>query len=287
MAIRALFNLAAALLPDPARRKRLRCIGNLDDTALILRYGWRKLRYRRVVRDYQRYRSTRRARLVVYSCITNRYDTPMRLHAINPDYDYVLFTDEPGLFDPRDHLWEFRPLPSLGQDSSRLSRYPKFNPQELLPEYEESLYIDANIDLVTDLVYRDVERERALGSPIAIGVHPKRACIYEEFERLRQGRVDSDEILAAQRAMIEAAGYPAGNGLFENNVIYRRHRDPAVVEFGRRCWEMIVAGSRRDQLAVVFCAWQLGLPLRPLNPRAYRRIKDEVLIFPHRKGGNG
>lgn len=248
---------------------------------MLLSYFFRKAFYRRLVKQYLALKPNRAAKVVVYSCITGDYDKPIKLHNIKYDYDYIMFVDKPERYDQKSHVWEFRRLEINGLDGARASRYPKLNPHKLLPEYRESIWIDANIDIVSDTLYGDVERTRKSGAVIAIGAHPKRNCVYEEFQRCLAGDIDSRKIIRRQLSTIEADGYPKENGLFENNVIYRRHHDAAVMQFDADCWNMIVNGSKRDQLALVYCAWKNGLTIAQLNPVAYRRLKRDVIIYPH------
>lgn len=254
----------------------------MSSISLLARFLYRKLFYRRVVAYYRAQKIHRTAKLVVYSCITAGYDKPIKLYNVKADVDYVMFTDKPALYNQEDFVWEFRRLDLEGLDGARASRYPKFNPHKLLENYQESLWIDANVEIVSDTLYNDVERMRDSGVTVAIGIHPKRNCVYEEFQRCLAGSVDNRETVEKQLSILENDGYPKNNGLFENGIIYRRHNDSSIKRFDEDCWNMLIKGSRRDQLALVYCAWKNQIPIAKLNPVAYRHLKQDVIIYPHK-----
>lgn len=262
-------------------RKRIRIIYRSGNILFLIKYLYRKQFYKHFLKRYKQQKPPVRAPLVIYSCITGGYDLPKKLHNIKPDYDYVMFTDRPELYDPDEYVWEFRCLDVDGLNDSKASRYPKLNPHELFPEYQESVWIDANIDILSDRLYEDVEQVRNENALLAIGVHPKRNCIYQEFERCIAGHIDDQHILREQMNTVKSSGYPAQNGLFENNIIYRKHHHSKVKQFGEDCWKMLSAGSKRDQLSLSFCAWKNGLKIVPLNTQAYRRMLKDIIIFPH------
>lgn len=258
-------------------RKKIRIVCMSGNLIFLFGYLYRKQFYRR----YAKKKSNGQAKIVMYSCVTGGYDKPKKIHNLKHEYDYVMFTDQPELYDSDDYAWDFRKLDFLAINDSKKSRYPKFNPHEILPGYDESVWIDANIDIISDTLYNDIEIVRKEKSLLAIGVHPKRNCIYQEFDRCIAGRIDEPEVIKEQMKVIKSSGYPAKNGLFENNIIYRRHHEPSVIQFGKDCWAMIRSGSKRDQLSLVFCAWKNNISITPLNAKAYRRMLRDLIMFPH------
>lgn len=264
------------------QRKRIRLIGRSGNISFIIKYLYRKLFYRSYLRTYKNHILKNKPTKVIYSCITSGYDKPKKLHNLNMEYNYIMFTDRPEDYDSKDYPWNFIKLNAPGLNGSKDSRYPKLNPHKVLPEYQESVWIDANIDILNDTLYNDIQQARNANASIAIGVHPKRNCIYQEFERCINGKVDDPEVIEKQLKKVRSSGYPSKNGLFENNIIYRKHHDSSVIKFNKDCWTMIQEGSKRDQLSLVYCAWKNDLKILPLNAKSYRRMPKNIIIFPHK-----
>ena len=82
---------------------------------------------------------------VIYTCITGGYDK-LRSHThTNPNWDYVCFTDDLSMENPS---WEIRSLFFDKLDNVRKQRWHKLHPHMLFPEYEKSIWIDANINVL-------------------------------------------------------------------------------------------------------------------------------------------
>lgn len=47
-------------------------------------------------------------------------------------------------------------------------------------------------------------------------------------------------------------------GLTENNVIYRKHKDPRCIKVMEDWWYMVENYSRRDQLSLFYVLWKNG-----------------------------
>src|SRR5574344_1958635 len=95
---------------------------------------------------------------VVYTCITGDYDEPTIHNFINPDYDYVLFTDNKNLIKFRKSPWETRPLAYDKSDNIRNARWHKTHPHILFTEYEISVWVDTNINILTKKFFDDFEK---------------------------------------------------------------------------------------------------------------------------------
>jgi hypothetical protein len=63
-------------------------------------------------------------------------------------------------------------------------------PHLLFPKYENSLYIDANLDLLTCDVFKDVENQINQGQVIAIAPHFSSNNVFDEFAAcLQYGKI--------------------------------------------------------------------------------------------------
>lgn len=184
-------------------------------------------------------------RLVVYTCVTGGYDT-VRRPSILPEWaDWKAFTEA----DYPD------------------CRYPKLNPHEVFPDYEYSLWIDGNIDIVSPEFWTVVEDMIARGVQYAGIAHPQRDDVFEESLRILKNDRETLCKLVKVAKFLRAEGMPRHFGLNENCIILRAHNAPEVVEFDKLWWQMFSRFSRRDQMTWSYCAWKSGLQTEYLLPK--------------------
>lgn len=237
---------------------------------------------RPVIDAYWTNHALRKAKSVVYTCITNGYDD-LNLIAnhgfVNPDWDYICFTDDQEQIALRRMgIWQIKPLAFTALDSTRNNRWHKMHPHALFKDYDESLYIDANIDILSPYVF-DLARERR--EPFILPQHGVRNCIFGEYELFLSEFREETERITAEWKLLRKSGMPKNFGLTENNVLYRRHHDPSVVQLMEDWWEMIVNYSRRDQLSLMYLIWKRRLDLSKMTFTNARRLPNDFCIFKH------
>ena len=111
---------------------------------------------------------------VVYSCITGGYDKIS--NPILKTCDFIMYTDNINI---KTDDWELRNVPSdlTYLKGNLINRYCKMHPFKLFPEYNFSIYIDGNVQVVSDVTYlTQLARESKCG--IAMHLHQSRNCIY-------------------------------------------------------------------------------------------------------------
>jgi hypothetical protein len=139
-------------------------------------------------------------------------------------------------------------------DNRRTSRYFKTHAHELLPGYDFSVWIDGAFQL------RDFTAKcaaPALGTnDIAYFRHPWRDCVYEEAEVVTRHQLDSSERIASAVDRLRTHRYPEHAGLIEAGFIIRRQDAPSLDRAMEEWWQLILNGSRRDQLSINFVLWK-------------------------------
>lgn len=187
---------------------------------------------------------------VIYTCITGNYDNllPQPLFS---DYDYVCFTDNPDM--KSDGIWEVRMLPdSLSHLTAvKQQRYAKLHPHILLPEYTYSIWIDANVKVLTDPSPLFDENYS-----VEIPTHPTRNCIYAEEKACATMKKDQEEIMLPQMDRYRAQGFPKEYGLVQTNIMFRKHNEPDCIRLMEAWWTEIEKGSHRDQLSFNYALWK-------------------------------
>jgi lipopolysaccharide biosynthesis glycosyltransferase len=209
------------------------------------------------INDYLAQCENRKATKVVYTCITNNYNQLMQPYSIDPEWDYVCFTDcEDLLRSERVGIWKIRKIVVDDLDYSRINRWHKVNPHLLFPEYQESLYLDGNINIISRYIYETV---RSTKSPMLFSRHFSRNCAYEEIRALLASRRISEEnknLITIQRDIYEANNFPKNYGLSENNVIYRKHHIDIVKSVMTQWWAWLRDFSSRDQASLAYVLWK-------------------------------
>lgn len=228
---------------------------------------------------------------VIYCAITGSYDSILQPRVVAPGWDYVMFVEK-GVSDvgksavteanaqgvEKVGVWEIRHVDQDHGGSIATSRYYKLNPQAVLPEYDWWLWIDGNIEILDDTLYRCAEK--AIESSEACGDEAKSACgVYFGLPHPVRDDV-AEEVLRAHRSrmisyhnsiklidfLYKQEGLPRRCGMLENNIILRKNC-PAITEFNSLWWCMLQKFPPRDQFTNAYCLWKCG-------------IKPELLLGP-------
>lgn len=215
-------------------------------------------------------------RLVIYTAILGDYDQLRQPRNLLEHCDYVCFSDQP-VTDPG--VWQIRQPPAFDLDKVRLNRYLKLMPHRVLPEYQKSIYIDGNIEIIGDI---SALVENSLHEfPIAAYSHPVRKCVYAEARQCVVDGLENPLTVIQQVRRYARCGYPANQGLVEANVLIRHHHEQAVVDLMENWWGEIVNNSRRDQLSFNFVCWRNKSTYQTLGVSNVRTDSKYFRLHPH------
>lgn len=216
-------------------------------------------------------------RKVVYTALTRGYDVLEQHQYVNPLYDYVCFSNDFGDAD-KVGIWNIRKIEYHTDDLQLLSRYPKLQPHEVLPEYDYSLYVDANVNICTPYLFRRIDELLSEDVLLAGVKHQFRDCIYEEGYVLILGGVEKNaKLVREQLGNYKLEGLPRHFGMYEANVIFRQHNRPLVMSQSNDWWRLRCQYSKRDQLGLSYTLWKHGLPWHYLLPEnEWARNSKEV-----------
>jgi len=226
--------------------------GSWDDTAArkVFKNGTQE----EFINKYKRFWDQGR-RKVVYTCISGPYDTLKCPRYVDPDYDYICFTDQ--LFSS--DVWIIKPIPKdlEGLTNVKKQRAVKLLPHKYLPEYDVSVWVDANID-IKGSVSKYVDENMDKSTCLAVGVHPERDCIYEEEKQILKLKKDVKEITEPQMNKYRDEGMPSNFGLPQTCIMLRRHNDKRCINFDELWWKEVKEHSHRDQLSFSYAMWKIG-----------------------------
>ncbi len=198
-------------------------------------------------------------RIVCYTCITGGYDRLIPLSVKNPDIDYICFTDCVGE-EAEVNGWTLREIPKdlKSLSSVKQQRCIKILPNKYLSEYDCSIYIDGNIEVVADLKF-PLSQLKLNQCPIWMKIHPSRTCAYKEEQAVIRLKKDSPTNTFKQMSRYKHEGFPLNAGLCETNVIVRMHNDYRCCQLMYAWAKEVISGSHRDQLSFNYCAWKTNV----------------------------
>lgn len=207
---------------------------------------------------------------VVYTCVTGGYDDVSAPAEVDPSVNYVCFSDQP---DRAIKGWEMRAVPIEWGGGAKANRYAKMHPHLLFPGHEKSVYVDGNIEVISGI--RTLMDAALAHEPIALYEHPFRKSIFDEAEECVAIGFDWRWRIMSQMRRYEQAGFPEAFGLYECNVLFRRHHDNRVIQLMDFWWNEYSNGVKRDQLSFPYLAWRIGLGIQSLgssDPRFGQRF---------------
>ena len=185
---------------------------------------------------------------VIYTVLTGGYDRLQQPLVTDPGFHYVCFGDHAG----QDGVWELREIPFEGSPVLR-ARWAKMHPHVLLPEYDYSVFMDANLCISGAEFYSFIS-----DALVAILQHPERDCVWEELRYCYL----KDKVSTASAFKIHRMlhGMPRHWGLAETNVLARKHNDPQIVDLDELWWRLLQeSGGSRDQLVFTPALHTLGM----------------------------
>lgn len=185
---------------------------------------------------------------LVYTVIFGDYDVLEEVKHISPGVDYYCITDNKEI---RSDTWKVIYLDNVVYPSDK-NRELKFFPFKTF-DYVESIYIDGNISITGDVNY--IFDHYLKKSDIAVSRHPLRNCLYEEGQVCIKAKKANISDVENQLNAYRKAGFPHKYGLFENNVIVRRH-SVNIKKLMSDWWEEYCSYTKRDQLSFCYVLWK-------------------------------
>lgn len=225
-------------------------------------------------------------KIIIYTCIVNDYDWLLPPVWKSKKVSFICFTDNT---DMEPNGWDLRSMPKNAklESGTHANRYCKFFPWEILPKHEWSLYIDANIRLISDPspILADIEEA---GAEIAIPTHPHRSNIWQEAEACKRfGKLSTTNDVLRLEAQLERyreSGLNTNNGLTENNIIFRSGNSEKLFPVMEKWWQEFLSGVPRDQISLPYILWSTDTKIYRL-PFSSRDLNPYFRIVPHRGSG--
>lgn len=196
-------------------------------------------------------------KVAIYTVSTGQYDVIYSPIYADPSIDYFIFTDQ-NLNG--ECIWRKMGIPGEIQNKTSLeqARYIKTHPHVFFSEYDYSIFIDGNIRITCDikpLIYSMIDHRKS----IAIHQHQVRDCLYDEARAVKAVGKASSKLVNAQMKMYKSEGFPKHYGLFETNVLIRKHNDEKCIRLMDTWWNEMLNWTKRDQLSFTYSLWKNNL----------------------------
>ena len=237
-------------------------------------------------------------RLVIYTVLFGNYDDLKEPLYVTPNCDYYILTNQEV---KTDSVWKKYPIEKFQEQTKCFSnlekaRFFKLHPHLLFPEYKYSMFIDANLQMVTDMrpVFKQLENnfieykysmfidanlqmvtdmrpvfKQLENNFIAIHNQPGRDCVYQEAtEIIVIGKADKAPVIEQMKAY-KKEGFPKHYGLFRTCVVVREHNNEQCIKLMELWWKEINAFTKRDQLSFTYALWKMGLTKNAVSNLGY------------------
>ncbi len=201
---------------------------------------------------------------VIYTAIIGDYDEVPCYSVTDDRFDYILFSDT--IESGRVGIWEVRPIPYTNEVKTKIARWVKTHPEELLPEYDYSLWLDACVTIKSSYVYERCFSLTKTYSLISTNPNPDVICIFQEMCSMMYLKWERDDVIIDWGKFLRKEQYPRWFGSCESWLLFRKHSDNRIMSFDSKWWWCIENYSRRDQLSFYYVLWKLDLNVVPFLP---------------------
>ena len=202
-------------------------------------------------------------RIAVYTVIFGKYDM-INEPLCHPDnIDYYIVTDQS--LDLKKSNYKLVDISSFSTCLKDLSnaeknRFFKMHPYLIFPNYNYSIYVDGNIQIITDLTeYIHYIEE----SGISIHSHYGRDCVFDECIAIIKSKKETKENINKHVEHLKNEGMPRHYGLLECNVIARKHNEmcKTIME---EWWKEFMQYSKRDQISLPYVLYKHHIDVKDI-----------------------
>lgn len=215
----------------------------------------------------------------VYTCISGSYDPLYDMECYDDRFDYLCFTDIQDLLNKKIiNKWKILPIEQTYANSTLNNRYQKIQGYKQLKEYQASIYIDANVVILTPYIYDNVLES---GHKMLFPIHSKKDCIYSEIYWAGIAKKDKPKSLALIYDELIKNGMPKHYGLTENNMIFRIHGCDDVDKIMDEWWYYVNNYTKRDQLSLSYVLWKHDIEIKNIATSNVMYDYTNFRICPH------
>lgn len=203
-------------------------------------------------------------RIAVYTVVFGKYDNIPEPYCTPNNIDYYLVTDQN--IDLSCSVWHKVDITSFNNILSKYNnvqknRYFKMQPHLLFPNYKYSIYLDGNIQVITDLT----EYIYCLNNcGLAAHMHSSRDCVYEESKAIVFAKKESKEKMDSHIEHLKNEHFPVHYGMLECNILVREHNTTCKSIMEEWLSEFMTY-SKRDQISLPYVLFKNGIEIEKVG----------------------
>ena len=194
------------------------------------------------------------SKIAVYTCLVGDYANIQEPQYLNPDMDYIIFTDQDL---SKDSKWKKIDLKKYGEYEKltpvAMNRRVKMLSHEYLSDYDYTVYIDSTVRVAADLYPMVCNMGDAL---IGVHIHASRDCIYMEGEAVIYSGKTGVKNVAEQLSRYRKEGFPEHYGLFQNSIIIKNQTKDKCKWLMMSWWNEYRKDNTRDQISLPYILWK-------------------------------
>ncbi len=199
-------------------------------------------------------------KIAVYTVVFGDYDALYEPKCCPDNCSFFLISDCGSI--PPESSWKRLVLPEeiraqmRGMNNIEKNRFLKMMPHLLFPDFNYSVYLDGNVQMVTDPT-EFINRMPPWG--MSSHLHVSRTCVYEEAKAILLQKKAAKEDMEDVVAYLEQERMPKNYGLLECPVLVRRHNQPECKKLMEEWWELFERFPFRDQMLLPLVLYRNGI----------------------------
>ena len=199
-------------------------------------------------------------RIAVYTVVFGNYDVLYEPRFVPDNCDFFLISDQ--VIPSPGSVWKKWEVPSElremteGMSDVLKNRFFKMHPQLLFPDYNYSVYLDGNVQMITDPT-EFINDMPECG--LSLHLHSSRSCVFQEATAILAQQKATETQMQGVLDFLRSEDMPEHYGLLECNVIVRRHNQETCIELMQDWWNLFMRYPYRDQMFLPYVLYKHGI----------------------------
>ena len=118
---------------------------------------------------------------------------------------------------------------------------------------------------------------------ILLPIHADRVDLYKELLWAKDIGFDKNNVEIKQYEYFKKEGFPENYGMFENNIIYRKHLSKDIIDMMDEWWMFVKDYSQRDQCSLAYLFWKNNRKIKDFAFENTRIDYKNFCIYKHKK----
>lgn len=221
-------------------------------------------------------------RYAIYKCVFNNYDYLINERVALEEFDYFLFTNNKTL-----KVYPYRTIfvPATFSSGSLNNRKLKLIIPELLKNYDLSIYLDGNINVLKDLCYLT---KKFLDSDADIGLfsNPYTTCVEDEIISCLKSKKTNEISINLELQYYKSKQMVADTFMTDNAVIFRKKHNLNMNNSMSEWFDIVSKFTGRDQISLPFITKKYNINKIILGDSPRHINNKYFVVLPHNPFSN-